>query len=257
MSRFQGYVGITNYMGARFTASEPALAPVLQRDRQARPDLRRRRRFAAQPRQPDRRRQQPALRQGRIVDRCGADVGRDRPALMRLETMARERGIAVGFATALPATIERIARMGEGGRKPRLRAGADQRGRDQGRSRANGCVAATRVAIRRHDLCLDCRGFDCTAACRMTKSPYEDLPYRPCVGMMRVQPRRAASSSAGAPTAPNTSTRRMSGRCRKAASTRAKTPSRPRCASSTRKPTSRRSRSSARSTEWLHLRHPA
>ncbi len=30
MSRFQGYVGISNYLGARFTASEPALAPVLR-----------------------------------------------------------------------------------------------------------------------------------------------------------------------------------------------------------------------------------
>ena len=30
MSRFQGYVGIVNYMGGRFTASEQALAPVLR-----------------------------------------------------------------------------------------------------------------------------------------------------------------------------------------------------------------------------------
>ena len=30
MSRFQGYVGIVSYMGARFTASEPSLAPVLR-----------------------------------------------------------------------------------------------------------------------------------------------------------------------------------------------------------------------------------
>ena len=30
MSRFQGYVGIANYMGARFTATEQALAPVLR-----------------------------------------------------------------------------------------------------------------------------------------------------------------------------------------------------------------------------------
>ena len=30
MSRFQGYVGIVNYMGARFTASDAALAPVLR-----------------------------------------------------------------------------------------------------------------------------------------------------------------------------------------------------------------------------------
>jgi polysaccharide deacetylase 2 family uncharacterized protein YibQ len=30
MSRFQGYVGLVNYMGARFTASEQGLAPVLR-----------------------------------------------------------------------------------------------------------------------------------------------------------------------------------------------------------------------------------
>src|SRR5262249_37652362 len=30
MSRFQGYVGITNYMGARFTASDAALTPVVR-----------------------------------------------------------------------------------------------------------------------------------------------------------------------------------------------------------------------------------
>jgi polysaccharide deacetylase 2 family uncharacterized protein YibQ len=30
MSRFQGYVGLINYMGARFTASEQGLAPVLR-----------------------------------------------------------------------------------------------------------------------------------------------------------------------------------------------------------------------------------
>ena len=39
MSRLQGYVGIVSYMGARFTATEQALSPVLQRDRQARADL--------------------------------------------------------------------------------------------------------------------------------------------------------------------------------------------------------------------------
>ena len=39
MSRFQGYVGIANFMGARFTATEQALAPVLKEAAQARPDL--------------------------------------------------------------------------------------------------------------------------------------------------------------------------------------------------------------------------
>ena len=38
-SRMQGYVGVTNFMGARFTASDSALAPVLRELSQARPDL--------------------------------------------------------------------------------------------------------------------------------------------------------------------------------------------------------------------------
>ena len=35
MSRFQGYVGIANYMGARFTSTEQALAPVIAKPRGA------------------------------------------------------------------------------------------------------------------------------------------------------------------------------------------------------------------------------
>jgi uncharacterized protein len=38
-SRFQGYVGISNYMGARFTASEAAMAPVLRETAKRGPDL--------------------------------------------------------------------------------------------------------------------------------------------------------------------------------------------------------------------------
>jgi len=41
MSRFQAYVGIINYMGARFTSTEQALAPVMKENRAARIDLRR------------------------------------------------------------------------------------------------------------------------------------------------------------------------------------------------------------------------
>ncbi|MES1155711.1 MAG: divergent polysaccharide deacetylase family protein, partial [Pseudorhodoplanes sp.] len=39
-------------------------------------------------------------------------------ALVRLETIARERGNAIGYATALPVTIERLARWSKavGGR---------------------------------------------------------------------------------------------------------------------------------------------
>ena len=79
MSRFQGYVGIVSYMGARFTASEPSLAPVLREtakrgliyvDDGASP-----RSVAGQLAGS----QQLALRQSRSRDRRRADAGRDRP----------------------------------------------------------------------------------------------------------------------------------------------------------------------------------
>ena len=76
MSRFQGYVGSREAMGARFTASEPAFTPILREtarrglifvDDGANP---------AQRRRPRRRRQQSAVRQGRHRARLGADAGR-------------------------------------------------------------------------------------------------------------------------------------------------------------------------------------
>ena len=83
MSRLQGYVGSGGAMGARFTASEPALCADPARDGEARADLRRRRRHPAQRRRPRRRRQQSAVRQGRHRARRGADAGRDRPRARR------------------------------------------------------------------------------------------------------------------------------------------------------------------------------
>ena len=62
---------------------------------------------------------------------------------------------------------------------------------------------------------------------------------------------RASCSSAAAPTAPSTSTRPMSGRCRRAASTRARILIRRRCASSTRKPTSRSVEKLGEIADWL------
>jgi polysaccharide deacetylase 2 family uncharacterized protein YibQ len=43
-----------------------------------------------------------------VLDAAPTPAGID-AALTRLETLARERGLAVGVATALPAAIERIA----------------------------------------------------------------------------------------------------------------------------------------------------
>jgi hypothetical protein len=109
MSRFQGYVGIANYMGARFTSSEPALTPVL-REASKRgliylDDGSSQRSLVSQIAGANN------LTFGRsdaVLDAVptAADVDR---ALGRLETLARERGTAVGMASALPVSIERIA----------------------------------------------------------------------------------------------------------------------------------------------------
>jgi polysaccharide deacetylase 2 family uncharacterized protein YibQ len=110
MSRFQGYVGIAGFMGARFTASEQALAPVLKEtakrgliyvDDGAAP-----RSLASQIAGAN---NLAFAKADLTIDSVptAADVDR---ALARLETIARERGVAVGMANALPVSIERIAR---------------------------------------------------------------------------------------------------------------------------------------------------
>ena len=43
-----------------------------------------------------------------VSHRRGADRGRDRPRARKLESLAKERGFAVGVASALPISIERI-----------------------------------------------------------------------------------------------------------------------------------------------------
>jgi len=109
MSRFQGYVGITNYMGARLTASEPALAPVLREtakrgliyvDDGSSP-----RSVAGQIAGSQ---SLPFAKADLVLDAVSTPVEIDR-ALARLEMMARDNGTAVGVATAQPATVARIA----------------------------------------------------------------------------------------------------------------------------------------------------
>ncbi len=109
MSRFQGYVGIASYMGARFTASEQALAPVLREtakrgliyvDDGSSP-----RSVAGQIAGSH---NLPFAKTDLVLDAVPTPVEIDR-ALARLEMMARDNGAAVGLATAQPATIARIA----------------------------------------------------------------------------------------------------------------------------------------------------
>ncbi len=109
MSRFQGYVGVVSYMGAKFTASEQALSPVLREtakrgliyvDDGSSP-----RSVAGQLAGSQ---NLPFAKTGIVIDKVPTPAEIDH-ALARLELMARERGNAVGLATALPATVARIA----------------------------------------------------------------------------------------------------------------------------------------------------
>lgn len=109
MSRFQGYVGITSYMGARFTATEQALGPVLREvakrgllyvDDGASP-----RSIASQSAGSH---NLPFAKTDVVLDAMPTPSEIDR-ALTRLEMIARDNGAAVGLATAQPATIARIA----------------------------------------------------------------------------------------------------------------------------------------------------
>lgn len=109
MSRFQGYVGLINYMGARFVASEQALGPVL-RDAAKRglifvDDGASSRSIAGQIAGSQ---SLPFAKTDIVLDTVPTPVEIDR-ALARLEATARDNGSAVGLATAQPATVARIA----------------------------------------------------------------------------------------------------------------------------------------------------
>jgi uncharacterized protein len=117
MSRFQGYVGITNYMGARFTATEHALAPVLHEtakrgliyfDDGSSP-----RSLAGQIAGAN---NLPFAHAGVVIDAVPTPIQIDR-ALGRLETIARESGVAVGMAHALPASLAQIAKWAKAAAK--------------------------------------------------------------------------------------------------------------------------------------------
>jgi polysaccharide deacetylase 2 family uncharacterized protein YibQ len=109
MSRLQGYVGIVSYMGARFTSSEPSLAPVLQETAKRGliyvDDGASSRSVAAQLAGS---KNYPFAKTDVVIDTVPTPIEIDR-ALARLELVAREHGTAIGLANALPATVARIA----------------------------------------------------------------------------------------------------------------------------------------------------
>ena len=114
LARMTGYFAITNYLGARFMAAPRALSPVL--DEAARRGLA----FIDDGSSPRSTvtalagpRGLPAITGDVIVD-TGQSHESIEAALKGLEALARERGQALGVATALPATIEAVARWADG-----------------------------------------------------------------------------------------------------------------------------------------------
>jgi polysaccharide deacetylase 2 family uncharacterized protein YibQ len=109
MSRFQGYVGIISYMGSRFIATEHALTPVLTET--AKRGLifvdggGSSRSVASQIAGS----QNLPFAKTDVVHDAGPTATEIYRALARVERAGREGHAAVGFATAQPGTIARIA----------------------------------------------------------------------------------------------------------------------------------------------------
>ena len=109
MSRFTGYVGITNLMGTKFETAQASFAPVLE-ELKARGLL-----FVDDGSVKDSSGGQISGAIG--LDYASADVQIDatpspddiNKALARLEALAKEKGAAIGVASARPATIKQLA----------------------------------------------------------------------------------------------------------------------------------------------------
>lgn len=109
MSRFQGYVGVGNYMGARFIATDPAMQAVAKEANK--------RGLALFDDGSSSRSAAPAAAEALGMPFARADLAIDAApnsaeidrALARLESLAKERGFAVGTASSLPISIERIS----------------------------------------------------------------------------------------------------------------------------------------------------
>jgi uncharacterized protein len=114
LGRMQGYVGIANFMGARFVATDAAMQPIVREAS--------RRGLAYFDDGSAPRSVAAALAQIQALPFAKGDVAIDAVptagevdhALTKLEDIARERGFAVGTASALPVSIERIAAWTKG-----------------------------------------------------------------------------------------------------------------------------------------------
>jgi uncharacterized protein len=109
LSRIQGYAGIANFMGARFVATDAAMQTIIREtakrglgylDDGSTPRSVASTLAAGQA--------MPFAKADFTIDSVPTSAEIDR-TLIKLETLAKERGLAVGVASALPISIERIA----------------------------------------------------------------------------------------------------------------------------------------------------
>jgi hypothetical protein len=109
MSRFQGYAGIANFMGGRFVVADGVMQPIV------REAAKRGLGYFDDGTSPRSIASSAAASQA--MPFAKADIGIDvvptaaeiDHALANLENLAKERGVAVGVASALPVSIERIS----------------------------------------------------------------------------------------------------------------------------------------------------
>jgi hypothetical protein len=108
LSRFQGYAGIANFMGGKFEVTDASMKPIVQDiakrglayfDDGTSPRSVATTLAAAQP--------MPFAKADISIDQVPTPMEIDH-ALSSLEDLAKERGIAIGIASALPVSIERI-----------------------------------------------------------------------------------------------------------------------------------------------------
>ncbi len=110
MSQFQGYVGVINFLGGRFTSNEAALSPVMR-------ELANRGLLYIDDGSSGR------SLAGQTAASVGVSLGKTDivldaiqrgkeidAALAKLEKIAKEKGSAVGYAAGLPVNVDRIAR---------------------------------------------------------------------------------------------------------------------------------------------------
>jgi hypothetical protein len=109
MSRFQGYAGIANFMGGRFVVADGVMQPIV------REAAKRGLGYFDDGTSP--RSVASSAAASQAMPFAKADIGIDvvptaaeiDHALANLENLAKERGVAVGVASALPVSIERIS----------------------------------------------------------------------------------------------------------------------------------------------------